>query len=182
MQLEQLQQQVEAGEQFQYLYFWGHRPRKDGLPSDACFSQWYEAPFIVDRVHYPTAEHYMMAGKARLFSDASAEEAVLAASDPGKAKALGRTVRNYDDNAWCAHRFQIVVDGNYAKFSQNAALHDYLLKTGNKVLVEASPVDAIWGIGLSRDDDAALQPSTWQGLNLLGFALMEVRNRLKKTG
>jgi ribA/ribD-fused uncharacterized protein len=179
MQLQDLLLQVEAGTQFKYLYFWGHRPRPDGLPSDSCFSQWYAAPFKIDGKDYPTAEHYMMAGKARLFDDASAETAILASTDPAKVKALGRKVKNYNEETWCEHRFQIVVDGNHAKFSQNAELRDYLLKTGDKVIVEASPVDPIWGIGLSRDDPAAQTPATWKGLNLLGFALMEVRDRLR---
>lgn len=180
MQLEQLIEQAQAGKNFKYLYFWGHRPRKDGLPSDACFSQWYEAAFEINDVRYPTAEHYMMAEKARLFGDSKVEAAIIAAIDPSKAKALGRTIENFVEEKWLEHRFEIVVNGNYAKFSQNAALCEHLIKTGDKVLVEASPVDAIWGIGLSKDDPAALRPSTWQGLNLLGFALMEVRKRLSQ--
>ena len=179
--LEELISKTAAGAQFKYCYFWGHRPRKDGLPGDSCFSQWFEAAFSVDGIGYKTAEHYMMAGKARLFGDAETLAKIITAADPGKAKALGRTVKNYDEETWRAHRFQIVVDGNFAKFSQNKALGEYLLTTGEKVLVEASPVDAIWGIGLSKDDPAAMQPATWKGLNLLGFALMKVRDQLRAT-
>lgn len=178
--VEELIGQLQSGAQFKYNFFWGHRARQDGLASDACFSQWYESAFTIDSIRYATAEHYMMAGKARLFGDADALAQILAATDPGKAKAMGRAVKGYVEEQWRTHRFQIVVDGNYAKFSQHRELGAYLLRTGDKVLVEASPVDPIWGIGLARDDADAQHPATWKGLNLLGFALMEVRDRLRK--
>ena len=104
---------------------------------------------------------------------------ILASTDPSKVKALGRKVKGYDESRWVAHRFAIVVAGNYAKFSQNEALTAFLLSTGDKVLVEASPVDQIWGIGLARDGPHAAHPDKWNGLNLLGFALMEVRDMLR---
>ena len=167
-----------AGERFSYLYFWGHRPRPDGAPSNSCFSQWYEAPFQLDGVYYPTAEHYMMAEKARLFGDTATRERILAATNPSAAKAFGREVIGFSDSAWNSHRFEIVVKGNFAKFSQAPRLAEFLCKTGDKVLVEASPADSIWGIGLAADNPQASDPSTWQGLNLLGFALMVVRERI----
>jgi ribA/ribD-fused uncharacterized protein len=68
-----------------------------------------------------------------------------------------------------------VIQGNLAKFSQNPLLERFLLETGTRVLVEAAPRDLIWGIGLGQNDPRAQDPATWQGLNLLGFALMEVR-------
>ena len=104
---------------------------------------------------------------------------ILASTDPSKVKALGRKVKGYDESRRVAHRFAIVVAGNYAKFSQNEALTAFLLSTGDKVLVEASPVDQIWGIGLARDGPHAAHPDKWNGLNLLGFALMEVRDMLR---
>lgn len=167
-----------AGERFRYLFFWGHRLRGDGAASAACFSQWYPASFLLDGVRYATAEHWMMAEKARLFAEDAALARVFAKDDPFAAKAAGRTVRGFDDVAWDAHRFDIVVRGNLAKFQQNRALRDFLLRTGDQILVEASPVDAIWGIGLAADDPLAQDPSRWRGLNLLGFALMAVRRTL----
>lgn len=161
-----------------YVLFWGHRPSKDGSISKACFSQWYEAGFDVDGQHYPTAEHYMMAEKARLFADSSAEKRVLEAATPGAAKAVGREIVGFCEDIWLAQRFRIVVDANHAKFSQNEALREFLMKSGNRFLVEASPVDSIWGIGLAAEDPNACNPTEWQGSNLLGFALMEVRERL----
>jgi hypothetical protein len=92
---------------------------------------------------------------------------------------LGRHIKHFDDQIWQQHRFALVVAGNLAKFSQHPNLQDFLLATGEQVLVEAAPNDRIWGIGLAESDPKAWQPSTWQGLNLLGFALMQVRERLK---
>lgn len=109
----------------------------------ACFSPWYEAPFIVDGVNYPSAEHFMMAEKALMFGDLSIRGQVLGAGAPAEAKALGRRVENFDDAVWNDHRFGIVVMANEAKFSQNAALRSFLLETGDSVLVEASPVDSV---------------------------------------
>ena len=173
---------VERGLHVEMVQFWGHRPARDGAVSKACFSQWFEAAFAVDGVVYPTAEHFMMAGKARLFGDEAALAKALAAATPGAAKAAGREVRGYQDDVWLAHRFDIVVRANLGKFGQNPALRDFLLATGEQVLVEASPVDAIWGTGLAADDPRAGKPHEWPGLNLLGYALMEVRARLSETG
>ncbi len=174
-----LRKHIEAGGRPAYLYFWGHKQAPDGRLLKSCFSQWYPAPFTVDGVDYPTAEHYMMAAKARLFGDQAVLAEVLAATSPGAAKAAGRKVRGFDEERWRAHRWDIVVNANLAKFGQHPDLGAFLCQTGEQVLVEASPVDAIWGIGLAADDPAARDPATWQGLNLLGFALMEVRARLR---
>ncbi|GAA4610333.1 hypothetical protein GCM10023195_42340 [Actinoallomurus liliacearum] len=161
------------------LLFWGHRPPKGGGVGKGCLSQWYPAPFTVDGVRYATAEHYMMAGKARLFGDAEAEERVLADDDPGKAKGAGRRVRGFDEDVWAEHRYRLVVAANEAKFGQRPPLRDFLLATGERVLVEASPYDTVWGIGLSASQPEAVRPSAWRGLNLLGFALMDVRTALR---
>jgi ribA/ribD-fused uncharacterized protein len=120
----------------------------------------------------------MMAAKARLFSDRGVLADILSASGPGEAKALGRRVKGFHEEVWREHRFGIVVDGNIAKFSQNQEVGDFLRLTGTKVLVEASPRDRIWGIGMGMSNAAAQDPARWRGLNLLGFALMEVRARL----
>jgi ribA/ribD-fused uncharacterized protein len=178
--VEQLLAALEAGESARFLLFWGHRPAKDGRVTKACFSQWYEAPFSVEGVDYRSAEHYMMAAKAALFQDLRTRDAVLAATTPGEAKALGRQVVGFDEEIWVRERMRIVVEANVGKFGQNGRLGDFLLQTGNQVLVEASPVDAVWGIGLAADDPDALDPARWRGLNLLGFALMEVRNLLSR--
>jgi len=175
--LEQLRDFVNQGNAAEYVLFWGHRKPKQGV-SETCFSQWYEAPFKHEGVAYPTAEHFMMARKAELFGDSAALQKILQASNPGDAKKQGRGVLNFDETTWNAHRFEIVVQANLLKFGQNPELQAFLLATGDRVLVEASPVDKIWGIGLAADNPAAENPNLWKGLNLLGFALMEVRDRL----
>ncbi|QKV92278.1 NADAR family protein [Streptomyces sp. NA02950] len=176
--VEELVALTARGERMKYVWFWGHRPRRDGGVGPGCFSQWWPSPFTVDGVTYATAEHWMMAGKARLFGDTDAERRVLAAGHPKQAKDAGRSVRGFDEAVWREHRFRLVVDGSVHKFGQHPALRDHLLGTGARVLVEASPVDRVWGIGLAADDERAADPARWRGLNLLGFALMEARQRL----
>ncbi|WP_328343909.1 NADAR family protein [Streptomyces violaceus] len=168
-----------GGARIRYLHFWGHRPRPDGLIGPSCLSQWWPAPFTAAGVEYATAEHWMMAGKARLFGDAAAERAVLAAGHPAEAKKAGRLVRGFDEAIWERERFRIVVDGSVHKFAAHPELREFLLNTGERVLVEASPVDRVWGIGLAADDEAASDPERWRGPNLLGFALMAARERLR---
>ncbi|WP_304453026.1 NADAR family protein [Nocardiopsis sp. YSL2] len=167
-----------ARERAKFLLFWGHRPPVSGGVSASCLSQWWSAEFTVDGVTYATAEHYMMAGKARLFGDDAAAELIVAAGHPRDAKVLGRQVRDFDQEVWEAARFEIVVRANVAKFGQNPRLRDFLLGTGRRVLVEASPRDKVWGIGMSARDENAERPGAWRGANLLGFALMEARHRL----
>lgn len=165
------------GNRLKYLYFWSHEPTDAIGPQ--CLSQWYPAPFVIEGVTYPTAEHWMMAAKARLFGDAEAEAAVLAAAHPGKAKRIGREVRGFDEASWVRRREAIAVAGNVAKFGGSPQLQDYLRATGDRVLVEASATDRIWGIGMTAADPRAALPSEWLGLNLLGFALMRVRTILQ---
>jgi ribA/ribD-fused uncharacterized protein len=161
-----------------FVFFWGHQPSADGAITKTCFSQWWIAPFSVDKVEYRTAEHFMMASKARLFGDTATLERILAAPHPKQAKDLGRSVADFDEAIWLAHRFDFVVAVNQAKFSQHSNLANFLLGTGQRILVEASPADRIWGIGLAADSPAATRPDQWRGLNLLGFALMQVRHSL----
>jgi len=162
-----------------FLFFWGHQPSADGRITKSCFSQWWIAPFEVDGIIYQTAEHWMMAGKAKLFGDQDALKAILNCDTPKKAKAQGRLVQGFDPNTWDQYKYDIVADGNFHKFTQYTALKDFLLSTGDQVLVEASPVDKVWGIGLSSDTHAARNPAAWKGDNLLGFALMEVRDKIR---
>ncbi|MEU9995093.1 NADAR family protein [Streptomyces sp. NPDC050848] len=178
-QIETLTQQVRQGDRVKFLPFWGHRPRPDGQLSASCLSQWWESPFEVEGVRYATAEHWMMAAKARLFGDPEAERAALSSRTPAEAKKAGRLVRGFDETVWERERFAIVVEGSVHKFASDEALRAFLIGTGDRVLVEASPLDRVWGIGLAADDPRATDPSRWRGLNLLGFALMEARDRLR---
>lgn len=170
---------VRSGAKVKYLHFWGHRARADGQVGASCLSQWWPSPFTVDGVEYRTAEHWMMARKARLFGDERAERLALDAPNPAVAKKAGRLVRGFDEGAWERERFGIVVEGSVRKFASDGELRSFLLGTGERVLVEASPLDRVWGIGLAADDDRAFDPERWRGPNLLGFALMEARGRLR---
>lgn len=121
----------------------------------------------------------MMAKKARLFHDDDALQKIMQAYDPMNQKKMGRRVQGYVDALWKEHCLNTVVRGNVAKFSQNEKLRDFLLSTGDKILVEASPKDSVWGIGLGEESPEAINPRRWSGTNLLGFALMEVRDIIK---
>jgi ribA/ribD-fused uncharacterized protein len=170
---------VESKSKVKFLFFWGHQKSKSGAVTAACFSQWWASSFTVEGVRYATTEHWMMAQKALLFANTGIYQQIIAARSPAEAKALGRQVRNFDEAVWNASRLAIVVRGNLEKFRQHPELQEFLLNTKDRVLVEASPVDSIWGIGLAADDARAENPRQWNGLNLLGFALMEVRDALR---
>lgn len=178
--VESLVGEVNAGYRPKFLFFWGHHPRRDGRIGRGCLSQWWSSPLEIEGVTYSTAEHYMMAEKAKLFGDLDTHNKIMAASHPGAAKDLGRSVVGFDEQLWQQHRYEIVLRGNEAKFAQNKELYTFLLNSKNRVLVEASPVDSIWGIGLAAADPMAMKPAKWKGLNLLGFALMEVRSLLRE--
>jgi len=170
---------IKAGQKFDFLFFCSHR-QKGAEIDESCLSQWFPRPFEHEGVTYPTAEHFMMAGKARVFGDDEALAEVLATKTPDEVKQIGRRVKDYDDAVWSAARFDIVVQGNLAKFGNkgNEDLRAFLLQTEGLVLVEAAFYDQIWGIGMRSTNADAKMPELWQGENLLGFALMEVRERL----
>ncbi|MDH5493846.1 MAG: NADAR family protein [Myxococcales bacterium] len=177
-----MQKLCAGGARLKFLFFWGHRPARSGETDRACLSNWYPSKFEVEGVEYGNAEQYMMAEKARLFEDNEMLGRILRARSPGAIKALGRQVRGFSEERWSARRFDLVAPGLNAKFSQNADLRRYLIGTKKRILVEASPKDRVWGIGLSKDDDRATHPPLWRGTNLLGFALMRVREAISTPG
>jgi hypothetical protein len=144
------------------------------------FSQWYRCTFVVDSRTFNCAEQYMMYGKAQLFDDGDAAAKILAADHPREHKALGRKVKRFDDAAWKRAREGIVMAGSRAKFTQNAALLATLLATAGTTLVEASPYDRIWGIGLAATDARAQDSNQWKGQNLLGKILTALRDELSQ--
>ncbi len=168
-----------AGEPLEILPFWGHRPNARKI-TKACFSQWFDCRFTVDGVEYHTAEQYMMAQKAQLMGDPDTYQKILAAQEPKEYKSLGRNVQHFDPKLWDMAKYAVVLKGNLAKFSQNPAFREFLDSTGDSVIVEASPFDAIWGVKLRLGNPALLDPNQWQGQNLLGFALMETRDILRE--
>ena len=161
------------------IYFWGHTPNPKKMTA-ACLSQWYECHFEVEGVQYHTTEQYMMASKARLFCDEEVFQEIMTAGSPYDYKKLGRKIRGFDQVTWDAKKYEIVVEGNKAKFGQNPDLKEFLLSTEDALLAEASPYDKIWGIGLDREQAMNGSVELWQGENLLGCALMEVRDWLKE--
>jgi len=161
---------------------WQLEPERFTFFWDGPFSQWEAADFCVDGVDYTCAEQFMMAEKARLFGDHDTLAWILESDDPATQKKLGRVVDGFDQRIWeednedgrprCC---SIVWRGNHAKFSQNPCLLDALLDTRGTTLVEASPDDRIWGIGLSENDPRAMERENWLGLNWLGETLTELR-------
>lgn len=144
------------------------------------FSQWYPSLFYVPGIdhQFNCAEQYMMYGKAMLFDDDETADKILATTSPREQKLLGRQVRGFDADTWNRVARNIVFVGNYYKFSSNKDLLDELLETGNTILVEASPVDFIWGIGLNEEKAKITPPDLWKGSNWLGLTLTRVRDNI----
>lgn len=158
-----------TGEQRRFTFFWQEQ---------SPFSQWHRVQFEVKGHRFVCAEQYMMHGKAVLFGDAEVASRILASASPKTHKALGRKVQNFDDAVWKRERERIVYEGNHAKFTQNPELLKLLLATAGTELVEASPMDRIWGVGLSAEDPRIQDPSRWRGQNLLGQVLTRLREDL----
>ena len=176
--LETLRKAYNRGDHLKYLFFWGHTPPADGHINESCFSQWWMDRFTVDGTEYTCAEQFMMAEKARMFGDGEMLSMILKARHPKEMKAYGRAVKNFDQDKWDGACYEIVKRGNLAKFSQNPELWDYLKSTKRRILVEASPRDRIWGIGMGKSNPDAECPVKWRGTNFLGFSLTEDRDLL----
>lgn len=155
-----------------FLFFWGN-------DVDNPYSQWQPSPFTIGDYTFPTAEHWMMLQKALYFKDEESAKIIMSNPNPDAAKRQGRLVKNFDANKWAEVAYDLVVAGNEEKFKQNPDMLKRLLGTGDRVIVEASPYDKIWGIGMGIDHKDIRNPEKWQGENLLGYALMEVRDTLK---
>ena len=153
----------------QFTFFWAN---------GSSFSNWHRSRFVHNGIEYNTSEQYMMHMKAKLFEDAETAALIMKEKDPRKQKALGRQVRNFDQAEWEANAVDIMVSGLISKFVQNPVMRQELLNTGDTIIAEASPYDTVWGIGLAEDDPRAQDQSQWLGKNLLGVALMEVRDVL----
>ena len=141
-------------------------------------SQWYKIPFTVDGKNYTCCEQYMMEKKADFFKDEETKVLIMNATEPKEHKSLGRQVKNFDENEWNKVADEIVFQANLAKFSQNPQLKQKLLETKDKIFVECSPYDKIWGNGLNITDTLNTHPDKWLGTNRLGKAIMKVREVL----
>ena len=158
----------------EYVFFWKVSEKPYGI-----FSQWSIRNFTIDGNVYCCTEQWMMAEKARLFNDNETFTRIINEKIPFEIKKLGREVKNFNQSVWENNAFDIVVKGNFAKFSQHQDFIDILLSTKDKTIVEASPYDKIWGIGLSSEHPDSNNPENWKGTNLLGKALMEVRDKIQ---
>ena len=152
-----------------------HNPNEE----NGYLSNWYLSEFTVRGIKYSSMEQYMMYQKAICFHDDDVAKQILSTDDVGKIKALGRSVRNYDDRYWSGVRQIIVYNGLLAKFSQNDNIREKLKATGNAILAECAVNDMIWGIGLSMSDVRRCDPKKWRGQGLLGYSLMLVRDALR---
>ncbi|KAF2133378.1 DUF1768-domain-containing protein, partial [Dothidotthia symphoricarpi CBS 119687] len=164
-----------ASSQPQPVYFW--RPQD----ANGYLGQWYRGAFTHEGDTYATAEMWMMVQKARLFGDEAIAKKMLATTNPREHKALGRSVRGFSEGVWDEHKLRIVTEGNYYKFTKSRdaqRLQGLLLATGERELVEASPLDRVWGVGFG-ERDAGVNRERW-GQNLLGRALEEVRERMRR--
>lgn len=141
-------------------------------------SNWYLSEFCMDGIRYSSMEQYMMFQKAILFEDKETAKQILSIDEVAAIKALGRQVKNYEDSVWNGRRQIIVYRGLMGKFSQNPELKEKLLATGDAILAECAVKDHIWGIGLSMNDARRFDLKEWQGQNLLGYTLMEVRKEI----
>lgn len=151
-----------------YILFWrGH------------FSNWYPAKFNLDGRQFNCSEQYMMYMKAVTFKNIEIAEKIMKTTDPKAQKALGKQISNFSEETWDKVKEQIVYYGCLAKYLQNSDLTKDILNTDNKILVEASPYDSIWGIGMAENDPLVTDETKWKGQNLLGKVLMRVREALK---
>ena len=163
----------ERSEIMQIICF--HNPNEE----NGYLSNWYMSPFTADGIRFSSMEQFMMYRKAVAFGDRDRAAQILDTEDVGRIKELGRLVSGYDDYYWNGIRQIVVYEGLYAKFSQNEELKRLLQATGRAVLAECAVKDRIWGIGLSMDDPDRLDRRKWKGQNLLGYALMMVREKLR---
>ena len=159
-----------------FVFFW---QQKDGVMDKGVFSQWYMSPFTIDGIEYNCCEQYMMAQKAVLFNDEKVLEEIMKEKRQKRIKALGRKVKNFDEEVWNQNAQKIVFIANMAKFTQSKELNEMIMNTRNRIIVEASPLDGIWGIKMAEDNEDAADVSKWGGTNYLGFALMNVRETIK---
>ena len=150
-----------------YVFFW-----------NGIYSQWYPSPMTIDGIEYNSCEQYMMHQKAITFKDYDIADEILEEDNPRNQKSLGRQIKGFDKTKWDAVCLDIVYKGNINKFTQNTSLLKLLKQTGDRIMVEASPVDKIWGIGMAENDKGVEDESNWKGLNLLGKALNMVKKEL----
>lgn len=192
--VEKIKKSYDRRDNLDFLYFFGHKLEATGLITNSCFSQWWynHNQYIFDKsmrtnpnkfqfenskgIKFRSAEHYMMYEKANLFYDEVIAKNIIDSLTPHDAKKFGRIVHNFDNSIWDKNKIDIVRQGNIYKFEQNPDLLKVLMDTRGRILVEASPYDRIWGIGIASNNKDASNPHRWKGQNLLGFILTDIRD------
>lgn len=168
------------------------------LDSHGFLSNWYKSPFetkcrfgscdeskisvieeLPQDVRYCCAEQFLMAAKATLFGDIDSYERIMKTSSPREMKDFGRRVKGFDQDVWDANKATIMRFALHFKFEQNEELAEGLLLTGDRIIIEASPYDTVWGVGLGPNDKRLLNTDEWRGQNLLGECLMDARRALR---
>jgi len=157
------------------IYFW------KVLENNGFLSNWWICEIDYDGRKFISSEQLFMYLKAKLFNDDEVAEKIMQTSRQNEIKALGREVKNFDETIWNKHKYELMFIANKAKFRFDYQITDMLLETGDAKLVEASPVDRIWGIGLDAKTAKNIPEANWPGQNLLGQVLMDLRDLLRKT-
>lgn len=160
-----------------YIFF---REPEQGLINESAFSMWYEAPFKVGEAEYRTVRQYFLAEKAKAFGDEETRINIINSQNPEEMEKLADSVKNFDTNVWDEVRYAIMLVGNYHKFWNNIELKKLLIESEDSVIVYAHPENLLWRNGVEESDTRAYTPQLWPGRNLLGFALMELRDHLNK--
>lgn len=153
-----------------YIFFWS-----------GIYSQWHLQSMtdIVSGIKFNCSEQYMMWSKAMLFNDSETADKILNTLIPKEQKDLGKLVKGFEQTIWDNNKYQIVSNACMLKFTQNPKLLSELLNSDNKIFVEASPFDRIWGIGMREDERGVEDENNWKGENLLGYALVDTRNFIR---
>ena len=173
-----LKQRYDSGAQPEFFFFAASPAGTREMSLRSVLTQWYPSAFSVQGDQYASAAHWMMVQKAKLFGDHAAATELLEMQSDDHIRQRGRQIDGFEQKHWDQHRYSIVMQGNLHKFSQHPAMRTYISGTQPLVLSEANPHDKVWGIGLEEHSPEASNPHQWRGLNLLGFALMEVRDEL----
>lgn len=173
-----LKRQYDNGRKPEFLFFADTPLEAVEFPGSEVLTQWFPSAFVVDGDEYRHPAHWMMVQKARLFGDNDGAAELLSMDKDEDIVARGKQILGFEQEQWDERRYDIVLQGNFHKFSQHRSLKAYISGTHPRVLTEANPNDRIWGIGLRENAPGAMNPHQWRGLNLLGFALMEVRDLL----
>ena len=155
----------------EHVFFWG---------TPSVFSNWHPATFVMDDLLFANSEQAFMYYKAKCFDDTVSMDNILKTHDPKEAKKLGRLVQGFEQDIWDVYKFDVMFNVLKHKFSQDRKMYIELMSTRGKHLVEASPYDKIWGIGLSVEDATNIDPDKWPGQNLLGKVLDNLRNSFEK--